>query len=139
MTDYHFRSLLICTNREAGNALANLAASFPDDPGAELGTFADARMVALASDPLTPVAWYAEIPSKAAMAGVIDALKDGAAYSDDRLAYLRERGMTAEQWAMAGAVLPARDVYDATSGIQPDAMANLATANGYTIVEAEQP
>lgn len=47
--------------------------------------------------------------------------------------------MTAEQWAIAAAVLPVRDVYDATNGIQPDAMANLAAAHGYVIVEAEQP
>lgn len=139
MTEYHYQTLLICTDKAAGNYLANIAASFPDDPGAELGTFTDERRVALADAPSVPVGWYAEIPGKSTMAGVIEALKAGADYSDDRLAYLRERGMTAEQWAMAGAVLPARDVYDATSGIQPDAMANLATANGYTIVEAEQP
>jgi hypothetical protein len=138
MTEYHYVTLLICVNRDAGNALANIAASFPDDPGAELGTFDDSRMVALASDPETPVAWYAEIPSKSTMAGVIVALKSGASYDDDRLSYLRERGMTAEQWALADAVIPVRDVYDALDGgYRPDAMTEMAAAHGYVILEAE--
>jgi hypothetical protein len=138
MTEYHFRTLLICVNKGAGNGLANIAASFPNDPAAELGTFDDSRMVALSSDPTTPVAWYAEIPSKHTMAGVIEALKDGASYDDDRLSYLRERGMTAEQWALADAVLPIRDVYDTLEGgYRPDAMTELAAAHGYVIVEAE--
>jgi hypothetical protein len=138
MNAYHYITLLICLNRDAGNALANIAASFPNDPGAELGTFTDGRMVALADDPTTPVAWYAEIPSKSTMAGVIAALKAGASYDDERLAYLRDRGMTADQWALADAVIPIRDVYDTLEGgYRPDAMANLAAANGYTIVEVE--
>jgi hypothetical protein len=138
MNAYHYVTLLICGNRDAGNALANIAASFPGDPGAELGTFTDARMVALADDPTTPVAWYAEIPSKATMAGVIAALKAGAIYDDERLAYLRDRGMTAEQWALADAVLPIRDVYDTLEGgYRPAAMAEMAAAHGYVIVEVE--
>jgi hypothetical protein len=139
MNAYHYVTLLICINRDAGNALANIAASFPDDPGAEIGTFDDSRMVALADDPTTPVAWYAEIPSKSTMAGVIEALKSGASYDDDRLAYLRERGMTPEQWALADAVIPVRDVYDTLDvGYRPDAITELAAAHGYVIVETEQ-
>lgn len=135
MSEYSYRVLIICVNKEAGNALANLAASFPSDPGAELGTFTDARMLALASDPTTPVAWYAEIPSKASMAGVIQAMKDRVPYSDERLAYLVERGLTYEQWAMSDVIFPYVDVYDTTDGYSPDAMADLATSAGYVIVE----
>lgn len=136
MTQYHYRSLLICVNKDAGNALANIAAAFPGDPGAELGTFNDGRRVALVSDPTTPVGWWAEIQSKATMAGAISALKDGASYADERLAYLRQRDLTAEQWDMAGEVFPVVDVYDTLAdGYQTEAMANLAAANGYVIME----
>jgi hypothetical protein len=138
MTDYHYQTLLICVDKAAGNGLANIAASFPDDPGAELGTFTDERRVALADAPSVPVGWYAEIPSKSSMAGAIEALKAGADYSDERLAYLRERGMTAEQWAAAGATFVAADVYDASSGYQPNAMAALAAANGYQVIVQEE-
>ena len=132
MTDYHYRVLLICTNKDAGNALANLAAAYPNDPGAELGTFVDSRS-------LSPSGWYAEIPAKSTMYGAISALKDDADYSDNRLAYLRDRGLTAEQWAKAGAIFPVVDVYDTLDGgYRPTAMAELAAANGYTIVEVTE-
>jgi hypothetical protein len=129
MTDYHYRVLLICANKDAGNALANLAAAYPSDPGAELGTFVDVRS-------LSPSGWYAEIPAKSTMAGVIQALADRAPYSDERLAYLIERGLTTEQWAVADAIFPAVEVYDTlVGGYRPTAMADLAAANGYTIME----
>lgn len=139
MTEYTFWVMLVCTDKNIGNALAGIAASFPTDPGAEQGTFTDARMVALTGAPAAPVAWYTLLRAKAPMASVVEALKAGAEYSDERLAYLRERGMTSEQWAAAGAVFPVRDVYQGE--FQPDAMANLAAANGYAVIEPveEQP
>lgn len=138
MTEYTNRALIICTNKDAGNSLANMAASFLGDPGAELGTFTDARMVALSSEPLVPVAWYVEVMAKPAFSGVIEALAAGADYSDPRLDYLKAspRNLTTEQWAMAAAIFPHVAV---TVGHVPGAMAALATANGYTIVEAQEP
>lgn len=132
MTEYSQTAALICTNRDVGNALANLATSFPEDTGAELGTFVDSRM-------LSPDAWYAVVPCKPAFGGVCQAISDDAAYNDERLAYLRERGVTTEQWAAAKSIMQAA-VFDRATYSQADLEAFVA-ANGYTIVEPveEQP
>lgn len=130
MTDYHYDVLIICADKDAGNALANLAASFPSDPDAEINTFSDQRK-------LSPEAWYAEIPAKASMAGVIQAMSDRAPYSDPRLAYLIERGLTSQQWAMSDVIFPHVYVYDTAEGYDPEALNNFITSSGYTIVEPE--
>lgn len=128
MTDYNRIAVLVCTNKDVGNALANLAASFPSDPGAELGTFVDERM-------LSPTAWYAAMVCKESFADVVTALKEGAAYSDPRLAYLIERGLTMEQWNTAGVIFPYVEVYVRSEVEGTDFVSQFVSSVGYTIVE----
>lgn len=140
ITEWRFIALLITRNMEAGNELAHICASEPSDPLAELNTFNEWQRLALATDPATPVAYYAEVACKATLHGVVQALKDGATYDDQRIAYLHERGLTAEKWAMAGSVFVAAESYqyiqdDGTKTGRPEAMKDLAAANGYVIVE----
>lgn len=137
MTDWRNYAAIICLDKDAGNALANMAASYRS-PTAELGTFTDERRLALASDPTTPVAWWAVTPCKDAFAGVCNAIADGAEYMDERLAYLRQRDVTEQQWAVAKAVFPHTET-GLAGQYDYDDFAAFAAANGYTIVEAEQP
>lgn len=130
MNEYIYTAVLICTNRDAGNGLAALAASFPSDPGAEAGTFDDARM-------LSPEAWYSVIPAKSNFAGVCQSIADDAVFADARLDYLRARGVTEQQWGAAKAIITAA-VFDRSTYTQADLEAFVA-ANGYTIVESQEP
>ena len=132
MSDYNSIAVLICLNKDAGNALANISAAYPS-PTAELETFFDRQMAALSSDPTAPVVWWAEVPSKATLAGACQAITDNADYNDDRLAYLRERGVTAEQWALAKSILTTA-VFDRAEYSHDDLL-EFVSANGYTIVE----
>ena len=129
MTEYIYTAVLICTNRDAGNGLAALAASFPNDPAAEAGTFADARM-------LSPQAWFAVIPAKSSFAGVCQAIADGAGYDDARLSYLRDRGVTEQQWAAAKAIVTAA-VYDRSAYSQSD-LETFVASHGYSIVPPQE-
>ena len=130
MTDYIFSAQVITTDKNAGNLLANIAAPYPSQ-NAEIGTFDDSRKC-------SPEAWYATIPCKASLKGVIDALNEDADYSDERLAFLRERGLTSDQWALAKAILVAsvyRYIVDGQIQADPEALSNLAATHGYTILE----
>lgn len=130
MTEYKYIAQLITTDRDVGNFLANLCATYPEDPGAELGTFDDSRQC-------SPQAWYAEVHCKKAFADVVMALKAGADYSSGELQYLRERGLTEQRWELAKTIIKA-DVYqylqeDGSKTPNHYALTELATANNYTI------
>jgi hypothetical protein len=144
VTDWRFVALLITENPEAGNMLAHICASEPDDPEAELNTFNERQRLALSSAPETAVAYYAEVACKSTLHGVVQALKSGAGYDDPRLDYLKAapRNLTPELWAMASGVFVAADSYqyiqdDGTKTPDHDAMTELAAAHGYVIVEVE--
>ena len=120
---------VITNDRALGDSLGNLARRFPNDPPAD--TFYDDAIC-------NPLAWWAEIPCTEAFAKVIDALSEDADYSDERLVYLRERGLTAELWQMAKAGVVASQyqrIVDGELHINRQAMTDLSAAHGYTIVE----
>ena len=133
MTSYTDWLIAIAKSKDFGNALAHMAAAFPHDPGAELETFTDDRKC-------DPEAWWAVVPARPAMIGVIDALSEGVDYTDERLAYLRDRGLTSEQWEMAKDVIIAAHyprIVDVQIHADPQALNKLAAAHGYTILEPE--
>lgn len=132
MTEYQYYAILIASNKDAGNSLASLAASFPNDPGAEQETFDDGRK-------LSPEAWYATVPCKQSFASVITALKERVPYSDPRLAYLIERGLTMEQWNMADVIFPYVDVFVRSEVEGTDFVTPFITSHGYSIVEDNEP
>ena len=132
MTDYIYSAQVIATDKNAGNLLANMAAPYPSQD-AEIGTFDDSRKC-------SPDAWYATIPCKESLKGVIDAMNADADYSDERLAFLRERGLTSDQWALAKSILIAsvyQYIVDGQIQADPEALSALAAAHGYTILEPE--
>ena len=129
MTEYIYSASFITTDKNAGNLLANMAAPYPS-PDAETGTFDDSRKC-------SPEAWWTVLPCKESLKGVIDALNEAADYSDERLAFLRERGLTSDQWALAKTILVAsvyQYIVDGQIQADPEALSNLAAAHGYTIV-----
>ena len=133
MTSYTNWLIAIAKDRDFGNALAHMAAAFPHDPGAELETFTDDRKC-------DPEAWWAVVPARPAMIGVIDALSDNADYTDESLSYLRDRGLTSEQWLMAKDVIIAGHyprIVDGQIQADQEALNALAAAHGYTILEPE--
>lgn len=132
MTEYSNYAILITLNKDVGNALASLAASFPNDPRAEQETFHDGRE-------LSPEAWYAVIPCKQNFASVINSLKERVAYSDPRLAYLIDRGMTLEQWNMSDAIFPYVEVFVRSEVDGTDFVTPFITSHGYSIVEDNAP
>lgn len=130
MTDYIYRGQVITTDKAAGNSLANMAAPYPS-PDAETDTFQDDRKC-------TPEAWWVVLPCKASLKNVIDALNEDADYSYERLAFLRDRGLTSEQWLMAKSILIAsiyQYIVDGQIQADPQALSNLAAAHGYAILE----
>lgn len=137
MSDWNYITVLVCTDKDAGNALANLAAAFPGDPNAELHTFEDSRMAAPNTDPSNPTVWWASVLSKPTMAGVISALKDRAPYSDQRLSYLIERGLTLQQWNMADAIFPYVEVFNRADVQGTDFVTPFLSSHGYASVEVE--
>lgn len=132
ITTWRWLCAVICLDKDAGNRLANIAAAFPGDKGAERGTFTDDRM-------LSPAAWYALIPAQEGFAGVVDAINRDAGYDDPAIAYLRDREVTDQEWALAKQILltAVAEVIqpDGTPTPAPDLLANLLQQHGYTIVE----
>ena len=132
MTDYIYSACLITTDKTAGNMLANMAAQYPS-PGAEICTFDDMLKC-------SPEAWYATLPCKESLKGVIEALNADADHSDERLAFLRDRGLTEELWALAKSVIVAsvyQYIIDGKTATDPGALETLASAHGYTILEPD--
>lgn len=133
MTEWRNYAAIICLDKNSGNALANMAASYPG-PTAELGTFDDDRRLALASAPLVPVAWWAVTPCKDNFAGVCNALSEKAQYSDERLSYLLARGVTEVQWTSAKTVFPHAET-GLAGQYDYDNFVAFAAANGYVVVQ----
>jgi hypothetical protein len=130
MTEYIHMAVIICLDKEFGNELAHMARA-SDTEDAERGTFTDARIT-------EPLAYYAEVPCKSSLAGVIQALKEDASIDDERLAYMVQRGLTDETWAHAKSLCFA-DVYqyivDGQVQRDPAVLESLAAENGFVIVE----
>lgn len=97
MSDYKWQVILIALDKQMGNQLAHLVASFPGDPNAEINTFTDGGL-------LSPTAYYSLTLAKDTFAGVCEAISADADYADPLLFYLREK-ITEEQWALAKSII----------------------------------
>lgn len=136
---------LIVTDQAIGDALARMAAKFPNDPGAEEGTFSKGTPLLLASDPApaeaeeaVPKAWAAVVPATTAFVEVIHALLEDAPSSDPRISYLFDRGLTESLWETAKSIVKGK-VHrlwqeDGTYTPQPSFLLDFIAESGYRAI-----
>lgn len=132
ITEWKYMAQIITTNKAAGTQLAVLAAKFPGDPNSEAGTFEGVTQ-------LSPQAWAVETPCTQAFVDVIDTLMADASIDDPRLAYLKDRGLTASLWGQAKQIIKAGWYQtwqeDGSYTLNPNALSDFIAAQGYVVVE----
>jgi len=129
MTNWKFIAAIITTNKTAGKQLAKLAATFPNDPGAEDGAFEDGYI-------LTPQGYAMLVSCTQVFVDVLDALNEDVSVDDPRLAYLQSRGLTASLWGQAKQIIKSSYYQlwqeDGSYTPQENFLENFLTAEGYT-------
>lgn len=134
VTKWRYVACIITKNKAFGKQLAKLAATFPNDPGAEDGAFEDGYQ-------LSPQAWAMQTTCTQKFIDVLEALTTGASIDDPRLAYLKSRGLTASVWAQAKTNFSAswyrlwQD--DGSYSEQPGFFEDFLTSQGYTYTVPE--
>ena len=134
VTKWRWIVFVITKNKELGQALAELAAAFPNDPNAETNTFVDRLQT-------TPQGWVVALQARANFVDVVVALNEDVDILDPRLDELRNRGLTASTWGQAKQNLIAEIhqvwLEDGTYVPCPT-LEEFCTSNGYTLLETPE-